>query len=110
MAAFARDTDPRETFAQDLYHLLITNKMSLLLDPDWGFGLETYLGRALPPTLAADIENVVRDDDRVSGASCTIVPVAGEIDSYRLTLNVECEAGFLELALALSPSGIVRVA
>lgn len=106
---FARDARPLEVLAQDIYHLLITNKMTLLRDPDWGFGLEGYLGRPLPSTLAADIVARVREDDRVSDARCTIVPVPGETDSYRINLIVEVEGTFLEVALALTPSGIVRV-
>ncbi len=106
---FGRDASPLETFAQDLYHLLITNKMALLRDPDWGFGLESYLGKTLPATLAFDIENAVRRDDRANGAKCTIAPINGEPESYRLDLVVETDDGFLELALALSPDGIVRV-
>lgn len=106
---FARDAAPLEVFAQDVYHMLITNKMTLLQDPDWGLGLESYLGRPLPKTLAFDVESLVRRDDRVSNAKCTIDPVAGERDSYRLDLQVETEFGFLQMALALSPDGIVRV-
>jgi hypothetical protein len=106
---FGRDASPLQTLAQDLYHLLITNKMALLRDPDWGFGLESYLGRPLPTTLAFDIENAVRRDDRVSGAQCAITRNASEVDSYRLDLTVETDEGFLTLALALDPSGIVRI-
>lgn len=106
---FARDARPLEVLAQDLYHLLITNKMSLLQDPDWGFGLESYLGRPLPTTLSGDIENAVRSDDRVSGAKCTITPT-GAPDSYSLVLTVEVDGDFLEIALQMTPSGIVRVA
>lgn len=107
---FGRDAAPLEVLAQDIYHLLVTNKLTLLRDPDWGFGLETYLGRPLPVALAFDIETLVRRDTRVQNARCTIVPVAGQVDSYRLTLEVEAEAGFLQIALAMTPSGIVRVA
>lgn len=85
--------------------------MSLLRDPDWGFGLESYLSRPIPPTLAREIENAVREDDRVADARCTITKVADEEDAYRMDLTVACEDGFLELALSMSPTGgIVRVA
>lgn len=107
---FARDARPLEVFAQDIYHLLITNKMSLLQDPDWGFGLESYIGRPLPSTLAFDIESAILRDDRASKAKCSIVKVPSEADSYRMSLEVETEFGFLNLALAMTPSGIVRVA
>lgn len=107
---FARDARPLEVFAQDIYHLLITNKLTLLQDPDWGFGLESYLGKPLPSTLAAEIENAVREDDRASDAKCTITKVAVEEESHRLDLQVEVDGTFLEIALLLTPSGIVRVA
>lgn len=106
---FGRDAAPLEALAQDIYHLLITNKMSLLQDPDWGLGLESYLGKPLPSTLAGDIEGAVRRDDRVSDARCMISKVAGAEDSYRIDLQVEVADDFLELALVLSPDGIVRV-
>lgn len=107
---FARDAPPLEVLAQDIYHWLITPKQTLLLDPDWGFGLEIIVGQALPTTLADDIVNGLRRWDRVADARCTIKAVPGEQDSYRLDLAVECDEGFLELALAMSPDGIVRVA
>ena len=109
MDPFGRDADPLETFAQDIYHLLITNAMTLIRDPDWGKGLESYLGKPLPSTLEADIEALVRSDDRASDARCTITPVVGEANSYRLDLQVEVADTFLTIALALNPSGIARV-
>ncbi len=109
MDPFGRDASPLETFAQDIYHLLITNKRALLRDPDWGFGLESYLGKPLPSTLAYDIENVVRADDRASDARCTITPVPNELDSYRLDLRVFVDDTFFDLALLMAPqTGIVR--
>jgi hypothetical protein len=80
---FCRDARPLEVLAQDVYHMLITNKFALLRDPDWGFGLESYIGKQLPATLAADIVNAIRRDDRVSDAKCAITPVPGEADSLR---------------------------
>ncbi|MBX3205118.1 MAG: hypothetical protein KF764_08610 [Labilithrix sp.] len=109
MDPFGRDAAPLEVFAQDIYHLLKTNKLTLLRDPDWGLGLESYLSKPLPSTLASDVESMVMRDDRAAKAKCTITPVAGKTDSYRLDLQVECDAGFLEMALSLTPSGIVRV-
>jgi phage baseplate assembly protein W len=106
---FARDVPPLETLAQDIYHLLITNKGTLFLDPDWGLGLESYLGRPIPTTLAGDIENEVRRDDRVSGAKCVITPIDGQVDAYAMVLTVEVEDSFLTIALQLTPDGIVRV-
>jgi hypothetical protein len=107
---FARDVPPLEVLAQDLYHLLITNKLTLLLDPDWGLGLEDYCGKPLPSTLAGDVENAVRRDDRVSGAKCTITPIPGEENAWDLRLAVQVESTFLTLALQLTPNGVVRVA
>lgn len=107
---FARDARPLEVFAQDIYHMLITDKLTLLRDEDWGFGLESYLGKPLPSTLANDIETAVRRDDRASDAKCTIDPVPGETESYLMTLVVEVEGSFLTIALSLTPSGIVKVA
>jgi hypothetical protein len=107
---FARDAPPLEVLAQDLYHLLITNKGTLFLDPDWGFGLPSYLGRPLPSTLAGDIENEVRRDNRVSDAKCVITPIAGQTDSYSMTLAVAVDDTFLNIALQLTPDGVVRVA
>lgn len=104
---FARDVPPLETLAQDIYHLLITNKLTLLQDPDWGFGLEDYIGRPIPGALAYRIETAVRADDRVSDARCVITKLDEE--SYSLTLTVEVDADFLTLALKLTPDGIVRV-
>jgi phage baseplate assembly protein W len=104
-----RDAQPLEVFAQDLYHMLITNKMTLLRAPDWGFGLESYLGKPLPSTLAFDIESAVRRDDRANDARCTITPVAGQADTYRLDLQVETDDGFLQMALRMTPDGVVRV-
>lgn len=109
---FARDVRPLEVFAQDLYHLLVTNWGALVRDPTWGLGLESYLGRPLPATLAYDIETLVRKDDRANDARCTITEIPGEPkgEAFILKLEVECDAGFLEVALKLTPSGIVRVA
>jgi phage baseplate assembly protein W len=119
---FGRDVLPLETYAQDIYHLLTTNKFCLIEDPDFGFGLEDYLGKPLPQTLAFDIETACKLDDRCNGAQCTIAKVApgtpmninGQIitadaNSYSLNLQVAVESTFLNLALALTPSGIVRV-
>jgi phage baseplate assembly protein W len=106
---FGRDAAPLEVLGQDIYHLLITNKGELLQDPDWGFGLPMYLGRPLPPTLAADIVAEVKRDDRVDDATCEITKVAGQEDTYRLVLNVAVADQFLEMALQITPDGIVRV-
>lgn len=107
---FARDARPLEVLEQDIYHWLVTDRQTLFLDPDWGFGLENYIGKPLPQTLAYDIENGLRRWDRVAAAQCTITPIAGEQDAYRFDLQVQCDEAFLTLALAMTPSGIVRVA
>lgn len=107
---FARDVPPLETFAQDVYHWLITDRGSLMRDPNWGFGLTSYLGTTLPNSLASDIESGIRRDTRASDAKCTITKGSDEEWSYRLELQVEVDDQFLTLALALTPSGIVRVA
>jgi hypothetical protein len=52
----------------------------------------------------------MRRDDRVSDAQCKISTINGDPESYRLDLLVEADGKFLEMALALTPSGIVRVA
>lgn len=109
---FARDVGPLETLAQDIFHWLKTSPMTLPIDSDWGFGLEDYLGRPLPSTLAADMQSGVRRDfeDRVSDAQCTITPIAGEIDAYHVELVVEVDGAFLTIAINMSPTGgIVRV-
>lgn len=120
---FGRDALPLETFGQDLYHLLTTNKFCLIEDPDFGFGLEDYLGKPLPAQLAYDIETVCRKDDRCTDAQCTIVKVApgtpvqvpggltitADNFTYTLNLQVEVEDTFLTLALVFTPTGIVRV-
>lgn len=108
--SFGRDVRPLEVFAQDVYHMLITNKMTLLRDPDWGIGIESYLGKPLPSTLASEIESTIRRDDRASDARCTITPIPGTTDSYRMTLEVETASEFLKMALELTPDGVVRVA
>ena len=107
---FGRDAAPLEVLGQDLYHLLITNRGELMQDPDWGFGLQSYLNAPLPPTLADDIEAAVKRDDRVDDATCEIKPLPLEADAYELVLNVTAGEEFLKLALQLTPSGIVRVA
>ncbi len=108
---FARDVRPFEVLSQDVYHWLITERGSLILDPDWGFGLNSYIGKPLPSTLAKDIEEgLVREDDRISEARCTIARVNGEEESYRLDLQAEVEDGFLAIALELTPDGIAKVA
>jgi len=107
---FARDARPLEVLAQDIYHWLITDKGACIRDPEWGFGLNSYLGKPLPASLAADIENGVRRDDRVSDAKCTITKVEGEDESYRIDLLIQVDDEFLTLALSMTPSGIVRVA
>ena len=109
---FARDARPLEVLAQDVYHWLITNKMTLIRAPDWGKGLESYLGRPLPSTLAGDIEGDVVQvfSDRISAAKCTITSINGADDSFQLDLKLEVDGAFLDIALALTPSGIVRVA
>lgn len=103
-----RDAPPLEVLAQDLYHLLITNPFSLVRDPDWGFGLESYLNRPLPATLAQETENAITRDDRVSKANATITPT-GDPNSYRLDVKVEVDEAFLTLAIAISPTGIRRL-
>lgn len=107
---FGRDADPLETLAQDIFHLVVTNKFTLLQDPDWGFGLEDYLSKPLPQTLAFDIESLIkRTFDQVTDAKCTISKVAGQVDTYRFDLKVEVEGTFLDMALQLSPRGIERL-
>jgi hypothetical protein len=108
---FGRDAAPLEVLGQDLYHFLITVPGALILDPNWGLGLELYLGNPLPSTLAADVENAVLQEfhDRISGATCTIVEVPGEELSYEFELKAEVEETFLAIALSLTPDGIVRV-
>jgi hypothetical protein len=109
---FARDARPLEVLAQDIYHWLTTGRNTLFLDLDWGFGLDNYIGKPLPhpDTLAFDVENALRRWDRVESAKCVIAPIDGAVDAYRFDLQVQCDEGFLEIALAMTPSGIVRVA
>lgn len=107
---FARDVGPLEAYAQDLYHGLITDPQTLIQDPDFGFGLANYLGKPLPSTLASDIEGWARRDERCSDAECTITPIPGERDAYRLALTVAVEESFLTVALKMSPGGIERLA
>ena len=103
--SFGDDPPALDDFLQDVYHLLITVKGDLWYAPDFGFGLPLYLGKPLPSTLAADIENKVREDDRCSNAKCTISQ-AGDAFHYTLNLVVEVESGFLQLALDITPAGI----
>jgi phage baseplate assembly protein W len=107
---FARDARPLEVLAQDIYHWLITDRGSLIRDPNWGFGLHSYLSAPLPSSLAADVENGVKRDDRVSNARCIIAPIPGVANGSRLDLQVEVDDQFLTIALELTPSGIARVA
>ena len=104
---FARDVGPIEALRQDVYHWLITDKQSLVQDPEWGFGVERFIGKPIPSTFARDVENGVREAfaDRISDARCELVPVAGELDAYRMDLTCEVDGTFLRLALSLSPSG-----
>jgi phage baseplate assembly protein W len=108
---FGRDAAPLEVLGQDLFHFLITVPGALLLDPNWGLGLELYLGKPLPSTLAADVENAVRQefDGRISDATCTITKIAGEEESYLFELRAEVDEAFLVVALQLTPDGVVRV-
>jgi len=110
--AFARDARPLEVLAQDLYHWLLTDKMTLYEAPDWGFGLGSVLGRPIPSTLSADVENGVLRTfaDRISSVRCVVTRVDGQDDSYRMDLKAAVEDTFLQIALQLTPSGIVRVA
>jgi hypothetical protein len=109
---FARDARPLEVLGQDVYHWLITDKGAIFRAPNWGGGLNSYISKPLPTTLAADIENGILDafSDAISAAKCTIEPIAGEKDSYRFDLQCEVDDDFLTIALTLTPSGIVRVA
>lgn len=107
---FARDAPPLEVLAQDIYHGLITSRFTLLQDPDWGFGLEDYIGAQLPSTLAFDIETWAKQDDRISDAACVITPLDNIGEAYKLVLTAEVERDFVKIALELNPSGIVRVA
>jgi phage baseplate assembly protein W len=110
---FGRDAAPLEVLGQDLYHFLITVPGALILDPNWGLGLELYLGQDVPSTLAADIENAVRQefDGRISDAACTVerLPSPDDEKSYRVELKAEVDENFLLVALNLTPDGIVRV-
>jgi len=103
---WGRDADPIATARQDIYHLLITEPMTLLQDPDWGFGLERFLGKQLPPMLAKDIETAVKKDDRFSDAKCTITPEPDNPDNYTLSLVVAVDDTFVTVALAMSPNGV----
>lgn len=111
MDPFARDAEPLEVLAQDLFHWLITNKGELLQDPDWGKGLESYISKPLPSGLAADIQNDCREvfRDRVSDTRCSIAPIDGQADAYKMDLVAEVDGNFLIVALQLTPSGIVKV-
>lgn len=106
---FGRDADPLEVLAQDVHHMLITARLSLLKDPDWGEDVEAYLGRPLPATLAADFEAAVKRDDRVDDARCTITQDANDSESYRMDLQVQVGEAFLDLVFALTPSGVQRI-
>lgn len=108
---YGRDVAPLEALAQDLYHWVDTEPGTLLLDPEWGFGIEQYLGAPLPSTLASDIAEGIRRDfeDRVRDAEVKIKAIPGEQDAYSLDIKAEVADDFLVLALKLTPDGIARV-
>ncbi len=108
---FGRDVAPLEALAQDLYHWVDTEPGTLLLDPEWGFGIEQYLGAPLPSTLASDMAEGIRRDfaDRVQDAEVKIKPIAGELDAYSLDIKAMVDDEWLKVALKLTPDGIARV-
>lgn len=98
---FARELDPLAALEQDLLWMLRESRGSHVFDPDWGIGLEDYLGKPLPSNLSSTIEQAFEQDDRVQTARCTIKKrdVLGEV--YDVTVEVQATDGFLTIAYAL---------
>lgn len=111
MDPFARDVGPVEALAQDIDHWLDTDPQTLLLDPEWGLGISSYLSKPLPQTFAADLENKLKSDfdDRVSDCRCTVIPMNVPQGHYRMNLQIEADSGFLERAYLLTPQGVTRL-
>ena len=104
-----RDAYPVAVLSQDLYHLVVTPARSLIRDLEWGFGIQNYLSKPLPSSFTTSLENAIRQDDRVSDAKVVLTSLGGDDAGYRLDIKAETDAGWLTIAIAMTPSGIVRL-
>lgn len=101
-----REVGPLEALLQDVYHWMGTVPGTLVLDPDWGFGIQVYLSRPLPATLADDLASGIRRDfaGRASDARVTITPIEGlgAGQGFRVDVQIEVDASFVAAAGVLN--------
>lgn len=99
---FGREVGPLEALEQDLRHMLIAPRGACVMDPDWGEGLENYLGKPLPSDLSTRLESAIERDDRVQTARVRIRPLDSLGESYEFVVEAEAAAGFLKFALVIA--------
>jgi phage baseplate assembly protein W len=94
--AFAEETiDELEDLEQDLAHRLIEPRGANLDDPDRGLGIEDRLGGVVDPTLAQDIEDEFRKDERVSAVSARV----SELDAGKFSIEIQVAVNEEEINL-----------
>lgn len=94
--AFGEETvDELEDLEQDIYHRLIEPRGSNIDDPDRGLGIEDRLGGIVDPSLAQDIEDELRKDERVSNVSARVT----ELDSSRYQIDIQVAVNEEKLSL-----------
>lgn len=98
---FMREVTPLEALRQDLTWMLRESRGSHVFDPEWGIGLEDYLGSPLPSNLDGTIEQAFERDDRVQSARCTISPLGQRGEAYAFSIEVQATDGFLLIALSI---------
>lgn len=112
-----REVGPVQALAQDLYHWLGTVPGTLVLDPDWGLGIQRFLSRPFPTTFADDTrEKALRDfADRIAALRVVVQPTDGG-RGKRIEIQAEPDGAFLRaagvitVAVVLDASGLRRLA
>lgn len=98
---FGRETDPLETYLQDITHRLFCRRGSMLRSLEFGIGIEDYLSAPIAPnTIAQAIETNLALDDRTQAVRCTIER-RGEV--FIATTQLQVNDQFLTLVLQLDP-------
>lgn len=99
-----------ESFAQDVYHLLLELPGTNPDDPNRGIGIELYLSGTFADfaKLPALIEQQIGDDPRATGCSCSIT--SNSNGTYGINIQIACSTGVLPLNFEYSAaSGLTRL-
>jgi hypothetical protein len=100
--------DELEELDQDLYHRLIEPRGSNIDDPDRGLGIEDRLGGPVDASLAQDIEDEYRKDERVSAVAARVTEL--DASRYRIDIQVDVNEAKLNQTFETDASGnLIRV-